>query len=305
MKRYILKRLMQAVISLMAVTIIVFMLTHLSGDPAVLMAPPDATQEDIQQMRVNMGLTQPLHVQYGLFISGILRGDFGRSFKWDQPCLNVWFERFPNTLLLASVAMALTLLVGLTFGILSAVYVGRWFDQVGKIFALLGQALPVFWVGLMLMFIFSVKLGWLPTSGMGTWKQLIMPAVTLGWYFAAAMTRLTRSAMLDVLDRDYVKMARIKGVSRANVILKHAFRNASIPILTLGALNIVFMLNGTVITETVFNWPGVGSLVVEAVFSRDYPLVQTTILIGSFFFIFVNLTVDILYAYIDPRIRYQ
>lgn len=296
---------MQAVISLMAVTIIVFMLTHLSGDPAVLMAPPDATQEDIQQMRVNMGLTQPLHVQYGLFISGILRGDFGRSFKWDQPCLNVWFERFPNTLLLASVAMALTLLVGLTFGILSAVYVGRWFDQVGKIFALLGQALPVFWVGLMLMFIFSVKLGWLPTSGMGTWKQLIMPAVTLGWYFAAAMTRLTRSAMLDVLDRDYVKMARIKGVSRANVILKHAFRNASIPILTLGALNIVFMLNGTVITETVFNWPGVGSLVVEAVFSRDYPLVQTTILIGSFFFIFVNLTVDILYAYIDPRIRYQ
>jgi ABC-type dipeptide/oligopeptide/nickel transport system permease component len=160
-------------------------------------------------------------------------------------------------------------------------------------------------VGLMLMLIFSVRLGWLPTSGMGTGKHLIMPAVTLGWFFTAAITRLTRSAMLDVLDRDYIKMAKIKGVSRASVILKHAFKNASIPILTLGALNVVSMLNGTVITETVFNWPGVGSLVVEAIFARDYPLVQITILIGSFFFIFFNLTVDILYAYIDPRIRYQ
>jgi len=305
MKRYILKRLMQAVVSLLAVTIIVFMLTQLSGDPAVLMAPPDATQEDIQRMRVIMGLTEPLHVQYGLFMSGILRGDFGRSFKWDRPCLAVWFERFPNTLLLASAAMVFTLTLGLSFGILSAIYVGRWFDQFGKIFALMGQALPVFWVGLMLMLIFSVRLGWLPTSGMGTGKHLIMPAVTLGWFFTAAITRLTRSAMLDVLDRDYIKMAKIKGVSRASVILKHAFKNASIPILTLGALNVVSMLNGTVITETVFNWPGVGSLVVEAIFARDYPLVQITILIGSFFFIFFNLTVDILYAYIDPRIRYQ
>ena len=296
---------MQAVVSLLAVTVIVFMLTHLSGDPAVLMAPPDATQEDIQKLRVIMGLTESLPVQYGLFMSGILRGDFGRSFKWNRPCLEVWLERFPNTLLLASAAMAFTLTIGLPFGILSAIHVGRWFDQFGKLFALMGQALPVFWVGLMLMLIFSVRLGWLPTSGMGTWKHLIMPTVTLGWFFTAAITRLTRSAMLDVLDCDYIKMAKIKGVSRASVILKHAFKNASIPILTLGALNVVSMLNGTVITETVFNWPGVGSLVVEAIFARDYPLVQITILIGSFFFIFFNLTVDILYAYIDPRIRYQ
>jgi peptide/nickel transport system permease protein len=305
MKRYILKRLMQAVASLLVVTVIVFMLTHLSGDPAVLMASPDATPEEIQQMRVAMGLTEPLPVQYGLFISGVLTGNFGRSFKWDQPCLSVWFERFPNTLLLAAAAMIFTLTIGLSFGILSAVYVGRWFDKFGKIFALMGQSLPVFWVGLMLMMIFSVVLGWLPTSGMGTWKHLIMPAVTLGWFFTAAITRLTRSSMLDVLDRDYIKMAKIKGVSQSSLILKHAFKNASIPILTLGSLNIVFMLNGTVITETVFNWPGVGMLVVEAIFARDYPLVQTTVLIGSFFFIFVNLTVDILYAYIDPRIRYK
>jgi peptide/nickel transport system permease protein len=305
MKRYILRRLVQAFISLVAVTIIVFMLTHLSGDPAVLMAPPDATQEDIQEMRVIMGLTEPLHVQYGIFMGGILRGDFGRSFKWDQPCLAIWFERFPNTLLLAGASMAITVIIGLAFGILSAVYVGRWFDQFGKIFALFGQAVPVFWMGLMLMYLFSVKLGWLPTSGMGTWKHLIMPAVTLGWFFTASIVRLTRSSMLDELDRDYIKMAKIKGVSRSGVVLKHAFKNATIPILTLGSMNFVFMLNGTVITETVFNWPGVGMLVVEAIFARDYPLVQTTVLIGSFFFIFVNLAVDLLYAYIDPRIRYQ
>jgi ABC-type dipeptide/oligopeptide/nickel transport system permease component len=305
MQRYILKRLVLAVVSLFAVTIIVFSLTHLSGDPAVLMAAPDATQEDIQQMRVSLGLTKPLPVQYGLFLSGILRGDFGRSFKWDQPCIQVWFNRFPNTMLLASASMAFTLLIGLSFGILSAIYMGRWFDKFGKIFALMGQSLPVFWVGLMLMLIFSVKLGWLPTSGMGTWKHLIMPAFTLGWFFAAAITRLTRSSMLDVLDRDFIKMAKIKGVSRTNVILRHAFKNALIPILTLVSINFVFMLNGTVITETVFNWPGIGMLVVEAIFARDYPLVQTTVLIGSFFFIFVNLAVDIAYAYIDPRIRYQ
>jgi ABC-type dipeptide/oligopeptide/nickel transport system permease component len=305
MKRYLLKRFFQAIVSLLAVTVIVFFLTHLSGDPAVLMAPPDATQADIQQMRVALGLTEPLPVQYGLFLSGILKGDFRRSFKWDQPCLTIWFERFPNTILLASASMAITLLIGLSFGILSAVYAGRWFDKFGKIFAFMGQSLPVFWVGLMLMLIFSVRLGWLPTSGMGTWKHLMMPAFTLGWFFTAAITRLTRSSMLDVLDRDYIKMAKIKGVSQGGIILKHALKNASIPILTLGSINFVFMLNGTVITETVFNWPGVGMLVVEAIFARDYPLVQTTVLIGSFFFIFVNLAVDIAYAYIDPRIRYQ
>ncbi len=304
MKRYILKRILQSTLSLLVVTFIIFSLTHLSGDPAVLMAPPDASQEDIQEMRVSMGLTEPFHVQYGLFVSGLMKGDFGRSFKWNQPCLEVWFERFPNTLLLAAAAMAFTLTIGLSFGILSAVNVGRWFDKFGKIFALLGQSLPVFWVGLMLMWIFAVKLGWLPTSGMGTWQHLIMPAITLGWFFTAAITRLTRSSMLDVLDRDYIKMAKIKGVSRISVILKHAFKNASLPILTMGSLNFVFMLNGTVITETVFNWPGVGTLVVEAIFARDYPVVQTTVLIGSFFFVFVNLLVDILYAYIDPRIRY-
>ena len=305
MQRYILKRLVQSALSLLAVTVIVFMLVRLSGDPAVLMAPPDASPAGIQEMRVQMGLTKPIYIQYGNFIADIARGNFGHSFKWDKPCLDVWMERFPNTMILAGAAMFFTLLIGLPVGILSAVKVDSWFDRFGKIFALMGQSLPVFWVGLMLMIIFAVFLGWLPTSGMGSWKHLLMPAFTLGWAFMAAIVRLTRSSMLDALDHDYIKMARIKGVSKYGVVMKHAFKNALIPIITLGALNIVFMLNGTVITETVFNWPGIGRLVVEAIFARDFPLVQCCVLIGAFFFIFVNLFVDILYAYIDPRIRYS
>ncbi|KAF0155652.1 MAG: peptide/nickel transport system permease protein [Syntrophaceae bacterium] len=305
MQRYILKRLVQSALSLLAVTVIVFMLVRLSGDPAVLMAPPDAAPAEIQEMRVKMGLTKPIYIQYGNFIADIARGNFGQSFKWDKPCLDVWMERFPNTMLLAGAAMFFTLLIGLPVGILSAVKVDSWFDRFGKIFALMGQSLPVFWVGLMLMIIFAVFLGWLPTSGMGSWKHLLMPAFTLGWAFMAAITRLTRSSMLDALDHDYIKMARIKGVSKYGVVMKHAFKNALIPIITMGALNFVFMLNGTVITETVFNWPGIGRLVVEAIFARDFPLVQCCVLIGAFFFIFVNLFVDILYAYIDPRIRYS
>jgi len=297
--------LVHAVICLFAVTIIVFCLTHLSGDPAVLMSSPDASKEDIQEMRETMGVNKPLHVQYGIFLSEILQGRFGTSYKWGKSCIEVWAERFPNTLLLAAAAMAFTLIIGLPVGILCAVKVGTWIDSIGKIFALLGQSLPVFWVGLMLMLLFSVKLGWLPTSGTGTFWHLLMPAFTLGWYFAAAITRLTRSSMLDVLDQDYIKMARVKGVKKYNVVIRHAFKNASIPILTFATMNFVFMLNGTVITETVFNWPGVGKMVVEAISARDFPLVQSTVLIASFFFIFANLTVDILYSYIDPRIRYQ
>ena len=305
MQRYILKRLVQSALSLLAVTVIVFMLVRLSGDPAVLMAPPDASPAGIQEMRVQMGLTKPIYIQYGNFIADIARGNFGHSFKWDKPCLDVWMERFPNTMILAGAAMFFTLLIALPVGILSAVKVDSWFDRFGKIFALMGQSLPVFWIGIMLILIFAVFLGWLPTSGMGSWKHLLLPAFTLGWAFMAAIVRLTRSSMLDALDHDYIKMARIKGVSKYGVVMKHALKNALIPIITMGALNFVFMLNGTVITETVFNWPGIGRLVVEAIFARDFPLVQCCVLIGAFFFIFVNLFVDILYAYIDPRIRYS
>ncbi|MCK9273885.1 MAG: ABC transporter permease [Syntrophales bacterium] len=305
MANYILKRLWQALICLIGISVIIFFLSHLSGDPVLLMASPEATQEDIEELRRTLGLDKPLYVQYWVFISGVVQGDFGQSIKWSKPCIDVWLSRFPNTLLLGSAAMAFSLIVGILTGVLSAVKVGGWFDKFGKIFALMGQSLPVFWVGLMLILIFSVNLGWLPTSGHGSWKHLIMPAFTLGWYFTAATTRLSRSAMLDVLDSEYIKMARVKGLPEYLVIMKHAFRNALIPIITLAALNLIMLLNGTVITEVVFNWEGIGRLVVDAIFARDYPLVQCCVLIASMLFIATNLFVDILYAYIDPRIHYH
>jgi peptide/nickel transport system permease protein len=304
MKKYILKRLVRALIAVLGVSFIVFILIHLSGDPIALMLPAEATQEEIDAMRTALGFDKPLYVQYWVFISGAVRGDFGESIRWSRPCLDLFFERFPNTLLLAVASMFWALLVGLTVGILSAVYVGRWFDNFGKIIALLGQALPVFWLGLMLMLLFAVKLRWVPTSGIGEWKHLILPSLTLGAIFAAAITRLTRSTMLDVLDSEYIKMARIVGVSGVTVVLKQAFKNAMIPVLTMAALNFIVLINGTVITETIFSWPGVGSLIAQAIFARDYPVAQTILLIASCLFVFTNLVVDILYAYIDPRIRY-
>lgn len=305
MKRYIFNRIIQALFCIVLITIIVFALTRISGDPVLLMVPPEATHEDIEKMREVLGLKEPIYVQYWKFISRAVRGDFGKSLRWGIPCLDLFVERFPNTLLLGSAAMLFAVIIGIPVGIISSVMIGRWFDNFGKIFALLGQALPVFWLGIMLMIIFAVWLGLLPTSGMGTWKHLLMPTVTLGWYFTASLTRLTRSAMLDVLDTEFIKMARIMGVPGYMVIWKQALKNAFIPILTLGAVNFIILLNGTVITETVFNWPGVGRLVVDAIFTRDFPVVQMCVLIAACLFIFTNLFVDILYAYLDPRIRYQ
>ena len=305
MKRYILKRLGQALITVVGISMIVFLLVHLSGDPVALMAPQAATKDDIESLRVELGLDQPIYTQYWRYITGAVRGDFGQSLRWKRPAIEMFLDRFPNTLQLSLVAMGLAVLVGLPTGILSAVTVGRGFDRFGKVFALMGQALPGFWVGIVLIMIFSVRLKVLPTSGMGDWRHYVMPAFTLAWYTLAALTRLTRSSMLDVLDAEYIKMARIKGVPEFWVILKHAFRNASAPVMTLSALQFVVMLNGTMIIETVFNWPGIGRLIVQAIFARDYPVVQMCVLIASSLFVFVNLFVDILYAYIDPRIRYQ
>ena len=305
MQRYILRRLYQGLIVLFGISIIVFGLIRLSGDPTTLLAGPGADAEQIEQYRELLGLNEPIYVQYWVFISGVVQGDFGESIKWGKPTLYVFMKRLPNTLLLALGASIWAYLIGLVVGLLSAVKVGTWFDNFGKAFALLGQALPTFWLGLMLILIFSVTLRWLPTSGMGGVKHLLMPSFTLGWFFSAAITRMTRSAMLDVLDSEYIKMARIKGVPEKRVILRHAFKNASIPVITLGSMQLVFMVMGTVITEFVFNWPGVGRLVVDSIQSRDYPMIQTCVLIFSAIYVFVNLAVDVAYAYIDPRIRYD
>lgn len=305
MKGYIIKRFFQALICLIGITMVIFSLTRLSGDPVLLMVPPEATKADQEMMRKILGLDKPLHIQYLTYMSRAVRGDFGKSLRWDRPNIDLFLERFPRTLLLACTAMAFAVVVGIPVGVLSAVRVGNWFDNIGKIFAFVGQAMPSFWCGIMLILVFAVWLKILPTSGIGGWKSLLMPAFTLGWAVTAAFARLSRSAMLDVLDSEYIKMARLMGESELAVVAKHAFKNAFIPILTLGAINFVILLNGTVVTETVFNWPGIGRLLVDAIRSRDFPVVQTCVLIASSLFVFVNLLVDILYAYLDPRIRYQ
>ena len=305
MKSYILKRLVQAAICLIGVSIVIFFLTHISGDPVLLLVPPEATGEDIEKMRTFLGLNEPLYIQYGKFISRAVQGDLGQSIRWNRPTIELFLERFPNTLLLAVAAMGFAVCIGIPVGVISAIKVGKWFDSIGKVFALFGQAMPVFWVGIMFILIFAIRLKLLPTSGIGDWRNVIMPAITLGWFFTAALTRISRSAMLDVIDREYIKMERIMGISELRVIGKYALKNAFIPILTLGAVNFVILLNGAVVTEMVFNWPGVGRLIVDGIFTRDFPVVQTCVLIASSFYIFINLFVDILYAYIDPRIRYQ
>ena len=305
MKRFIVKRLGYAVLSLLLLSLTIFLLVRLTGDPAVLLVEPGASKDDLTAIRLQLGLDRPIWVQYGQFMSSLARGDLGHSFYYRTPVLELYLSRLPYSLMLAAAAMAFSLLVGIPSGIIAAVRVNRWWDSAGKIFALLGLSLPSFWVGLVMILFFSVYLGWLPSSGSGTALHVIMPAFALGWYFAAAHMRLTRSSMLEVLGSEYVKLARLKGLPEALVIGKHAFKNALIPVLTLAGINLVIMVNVAVVVETVFAWPGVGRLLYEGISFRDFPVVQATVLIGGAMIVIVNFFVDVLYAVIDPRIRYE
>jgi len=305
MKQFVAKRIAYSLLSLFLLSLTIFFFVRVTGDPAVLLAEPGARAEDLQAIRQQFGLDRPLWVQYGAFLSSLARGDFGHSFYYRVPVLDLYLQRLPYSLLLAGAAMAFSLLIGIPTGIVSAVRVNRWWDSFGKIFALLGLSLPSFWVGLVMILFFSVYLGWLPSSGSGSFWHVLMPAFALGWYFAAAHMRLTRSSMLEVLGSEYVKLARLKGLPEALVIAKHAFKNALIPVLTLAGINLVIMVNVAVVVETVFAWPGVGRLLYEGISFRDFPVVQTTVLLGGMMIVVVNLMVDILYAVIDPRIRYE
>jgi peptide/nickel transport system permease protein len=305
MKRYILRRLGYSLISLALLSLTIFGFVRLTGDPAVLLVEPGASQADLTAVRTQLGLDRPLVVQYGAFVSSLVRGDFGQSFYYRTPVFDLYLSRLPNSLLLAFCAMVFSLLIGIPSGILAAVRVNGWWDKGGKIFALLGLSMPSFWVGLLMILFFSVYLGWLPSSGSGTALHLLMPAFALGWYFAAAHMRLTRSSMLEVLGSEYVKLARLKGLPEALVIGKHAFKNALIPVLTLAGINLVIMVNVAVVVETVFAWPGIGRLLYEGIAFRDFPVVQATVILGGSMIVIVNLLVDLLYAVIDPRIRYE
>ena len=305
MKKFIIKRLGLAIESLFLLSVTIFLLMRVTGDPAVLLAEPGASAADLDAIRKQFGLDRPLWWQYGSFVGHLFRGDFGQSFYYRTDVFELYLSRLPASLLLASAAMAFSLIIGIPTGIIAAVRVNQWWDSVGKIFALLGLSMPSFWVGLLMILFFSVYLGWLPSSGSGTLLHLVMPSIALGWVFAAAHMRLTRSSMLEVLGSEYVKLARLKGLPEALVISKHAFKNALIPVLTLAGINLVIMVNVAVVVETVFAWPGVGRLLYEGIAFRDFPVVQATVLLGGVMIVVVNLVVDILYAVIDPRIRYE
>jgi len=305
MRKYIVRRLGYSTISLVLLSLTIFFFVRVTGDPAVLLVEPGASKADLDQIRQQFGLDRPLFIQYGHFVSALVRGDFGQSFYYRTPVLELYLSRLPNSLMLAAAAMALSLLIGIPSGILAAVNVNGWWDRVGKIFSLLGLSLPSFWVGLVMILFFSVYLGWLPSSGAGTASHMIMPAFALGWFFAAAHMRMTRSSMLEVMGSEYVKLARLKGLPERMVITKHAFKNALIPVLTLAGINLVIMVNVAVVVETVFAWPGIGRLLYEGVAFRDFPVVQATVLLGGVMIVVVNLLVDILYAVIDPRIRLE
>ena len=303
MKQFVMKRIGYCVLSLFLLSLTIFFFVRVTGDPATLLVEPGASPEDIAAIHHQFGLDRPLIVQYGLFMASVLTGDLGHSFYYRTPVMELYWSRLPNSVMLASAAMAFSLLIGIPSGILASVRVGRFWDNAGKVFALLGLSLPSFWVGLVMILVFSVYLGWLPSSGSGTPLHLIMPAFALGWYFAASHMRLTRSSMLEVLGSEYVKLARLKGLPQSLVIAKHAFKNALIPVLTLAGINFVIMISVAVVVETVFAWPGVGRLLYEGIAFRDFPVVQGTVLMLGAMTVVVNLVVDVLYAVIDPRIR--
>ena len=299
MAAYILGRLAQAIIVMTLVVLIVFLLMFLSGDPALLLMPPDASRADIEEFRHQMGFDQPMWHQFLHFAGRIALGDFGRSWRFQEPALPVVLERLPVTMELALAALALSLTIAIPIGVLSAIRRNSKTDSVAMVFALLGQSVPGFWLGLMLILVFSVQLGWLPTSGRAGPQYLILPAVSLGLALAGRNARLVRSCMLEVLNEDYIRTARAKGLPEWRVINKHALKNALLPIVTVVGLELGFLL-----IETVFSWPGVGLLAVQAISGRDYPVAQAVILISSVFFVLINLAVDLLYTWLDPRISF-
>jgi peptide/nickel transport system permease protein len=307
MKRYLLQRLGYSLITLWLLTVIVFAVVRFTGDPALLMSEyPGARPEDLAAMRTLWGLDDSYTVQYWKFISNVVQGDFGRSFQFNMPVRDIYLRRLPNSLQLAFAGFFISACLGIPLGVLSAVRVNSWWDSLGKLVALMGLSIPGFFVALVLILIFGVYLHWLPILGKGQgfeMRFLIMPAFALGWYFAGSMLRLTRSSMLEVLGSDYVKLARFKGTPEWVVIAKHAFRNAMIPIITLAGLQLVLMINVAVVVEVIFSWPGVGRLLMEGLLSRDFPVVQGVVLMAGSMIVVMNLLVDILYAYVDPRIR--
>ena len=305
MQRYILGRIVQVIPTLIGVSLIAFVAMRMLGDPAHLVLGENATPQAVAEYRREQGLDQPLHLQYVRFLASALQGDFGYSFRYRTPVFPLLLERLPATVMLGLSALGLAVAVGVPLGILAALRRGRWGDELIRVVALVGQAVPGFFLGLVLIIVFAVNLGWLPTGGTGDWRHLVLPSISLSAFLMALIMRFTRSSLLEVLGQDYIRTARAKGLSERTATLRHAMRNTLIPLVTVIALQAGVLFSGAVVTETVFGWPGVGRLAVEAVQGRDFPLIQATVLFMSGAVVLINLLVDISYAFLDPRVRYR
>ncbi len=303
MQGYVVGRLLQAAVALLGVTAIAFLLVSLSGDPAFILLSPEAGQEQRAAFRRLYGLDQPLPVQYARYVGHVFRGDFGTSFAQGRPAVTIVLERVPATLILTAAAVALGIGVGIPAGVIAAAKANRVADRAVMALVLLGQSVPTFWLGLVMIRIFAVNLRWLPVSGYGTALHLAMPAVVLGLYLAALLARVTRSEMVEALAQDYVRTARAKGLSEGAVTVAHALKNALLPVVTLIGLQLGALLGGAVITETVFAWPGVGTLVLDAILRKDYPVVLAAVELVAAAFILINMSLDLLYGFLDPRLR--
>jgi len=298
------RRLVKSLITVVGAAIIVFAILRLApGDPAQLLLGETATEQAIRALRQRLGLDQPVMVQLGKFLWGLLHGDFGESLSYQRPTLDLIVQAFPATVTLSAAAFLISLVVAVPIGIASATRRGSLLDHATVTGVLVSQAMPTFWIGIMLIFIFAVALRWLPTSGVGTWRHLVLPAVTLATFQLAMLTRIVRSGMLEVLGEDYIRTARAKGLAPRRVLVRHAFRNTLIPVVTILALQLGSLLAGAVITEAVFAWPGIGSLAIRALLARDYPLVQALVLFSSAVIVGLNFLADTAYAILDPRIR--
>jgi len=302
-RAYVLSRLGQSVLVVFLSLSAVFVMVRLSGDPVLLFMPMDIQAKDVNDFRQRLGFNDPLSVQYARFIGGALRADFGESLRYRRDAVGLVLERLPATLLLAGTAMLLTVMLAVPLGVLTAVHRDRLVDHAGTVLTVLGQAVPGFWLGLMLIYVFAVRLRVLPTGGTGTLAHLVMPSIVLAAFFAARIARLTRSSVLEILGEDYVLTARAKGLGELRVVGKHTLRNSAIPIVTLAGLELGQLLGGAVITETIFAWPGLGRLTVQALLNRDFPVVLAAVSLTSVLYTLINLGVDLLYAWLDPRVR--
>lgn len=306
MINFLFRRLLAIIPVLLGISLLLFfMLRMLPGDPARVLAGQMASPEDVQVIRVQMGLDKPIHVQYAAFLGRLARFDLGQSARTQNPVIDEIWARLPNTIVLALCAITLACAFGIPAGIIAAVRPYSWVDYLVTLASLFGISMPVFWLGIMLMIVFSITLQWLPAGGIGTWKHMILPSFTLATFVVAFIARMTRSSMLEVMSQDYVTTARSKGLKEKLIIVKHALKNALIPIITVVGLQFGLLLGGAVLTETVFAWPGLGRLIVDSILARDYAMIQGSILIFGLLYTLINLIVDILYAFVDPRIRYD